>query len=253
VRFEDLIRKKPLREHPDAQAPDGERLLQRRGAAGAPGVERRAKRKFQSLYQRGGGEDSRDLATPSGAGGGARPRPAIPVDEFQADFRRFRREREDFEKQAKRRGVRPRDVRRLKEAIHRILSRVEPSAARNSTGRAIPRWRESVRPSRAPRSGAGPGEPTPSPAAAVPAVDASWRAEEDPADALGGDPDPPLRRPGGGGAVPGRPVSGETVQRSGSSRGSSRPPSAGPAGRNAVPGAGPRRRLFFNARRSGSG
>lgn len=49
--------------------------------------------------------------------------------EFREDLERFRKDKEDFEKSSRRRGVRPRDVKRLKDSLHRLLARLDPAAA----------------------------------------------------------------------------------------------------------------------------
>ncbi|HQR67646.1 MAG TPA: hypothetical protein PLB02_09645, partial [Thermoanaerobaculia bacterium] len=129
ARFEDLIRKKPLENIRTLKRRMGNVFYSAEVLQALLASNVAAKRKFQTLYRQ---EEERILATSKHlmeleSELGIDPR--FQSDEFQADFRRFRREREDFEKQSKRRGVRPRDVRRLKEAIHRILSRVEPAMA----------------------------------------------------------------------------------------------------------------------------
>jgi hypothetical protein len=53
--------------------------------------------------------------------------PRFQSPEFQTDLRRFRKDKEEFEKQSRKRGVRPRDVKRFKESIDRLLRRVDPS------------------------------------------------------------------------------------------------------------------------------
>ena len=49
--------------------------------------------------------------------------------EFREDLERFRKDKEEFEKASRRRGVRPRDVKRLKESLHKLLARLDPAAA----------------------------------------------------------------------------------------------------------------------------
>ena len=49
--------------------------------------------------------------------------------EFREDLERFRKDKEEFEKASRRRGVRPRDVKRLKDSLHRLLARLDPAAA----------------------------------------------------------------------------------------------------------------------------
>ena len=49
--------------------------------------------------------------------------------EFREDLERFRKDKDEFEKASRRRGVRPRDVKRLKDSLHRLLARLDPAAA----------------------------------------------------------------------------------------------------------------------------
>ena len=212
ARFEDLIRKKPLENIRTLKRRMGNVFYSAEVLQALLASNVAAKRKFQALYRQ---EEERILATSQHlleleAELGFDPR--FQTDEFQADFRRFRREREDFEKQSKRRGVRPRDVRRLKEAIHRILSRVEPSSAADFDGTSDSTAGGRPTGRRAHREPV-PGPPTPAPARAVPAADAAWRAEEDPLTLSAATRILHTADLAGGGAVPGRPVSGETVQR----------------------------------------
>jgi len=48
---------------------------------------------------------------------------------FREDLERFRKDKDEFEKTSRRRGVRPRDVKRLKDSLHRLLARLDPAAA----------------------------------------------------------------------------------------------------------------------------
>ncbi len=128
-RFEDLTRKKTL---------ENIRTLKHRlGAAFyAPEVMKAVlasnvavKKKFQLLYK----EEERRILEAS--------RDVIAKEkdlehdtrfmstEFREDLERFRKDKEDFEKASRRRGVRPRDVKRLKESLHRLLARLDPAAA----------------------------------------------------------------------------------------------------------------------------
>lgn len=180
-RFEDLIGKKPLENIRTLKRRMGNVFYTAEVLQSLLASNVAAKRKFQALYRK---EEERILATSRHlldleAELGLDPR--FQTDEFVAEFRRFRREREDFEKQSKRRGVRPRDVRRLKEAIHRILLRVEPAAAADfdatldsTAGRAKTGQGGQSEPGGAPKE---PVTPRPS---GRPAVDVSWRAEADP-------------------------------------------------------------------------
>ncbi len=128
-RFEDLIRKKPLENIRTLKRRMGNAFYSAEVLQALLASNVAAKKKFQALYRR---EEERILSTSQhllALEAELLLEPRFQSEEFQAEFRRFKREREDFEKQARRRGVRPRDVRRLKEAIHRILLRVEPAAA----------------------------------------------------------------------------------------------------------------------------
>ena len=49
--------------------------------------------------------------------------------EFREDLERFRKDKDEFEKSSRRRGVRPRDVKRLKDSLHRLLARLDLAAA----------------------------------------------------------------------------------------------------------------------------
>ncbi len=49
--------------------------------------------------------------------------------EFREDLERFRKDKEEFEKASRRRGVRPRDVKSLKESLHKLLAHLDPAAA----------------------------------------------------------------------------------------------------------------------------
>jgi hypothetical protein len=49
--------------------------------------------------------------------------------EFREDLERFRKDKDEFEKACRRRGVRPPDVKRLKESLHTLLARLDPAAA----------------------------------------------------------------------------------------------------------------------------
>jgi len=175
ARFEDLIRKKPL---------ENIRTLKRRlgNAFFSPEVLKAllasnvaAKRKFQTLCRREENrilQKSRDLLAMEKE---AALDPRFATAEFTAEFARFKRENEEFERQSRRRGVRARDVRRLREAIHRILLKVEPAAAPDFdiTDTTTGRRRAST-----PVSPAVPG-PRP-PAATRPPAAPAWQAESDP-------------------------------------------------------------------------
>ncbi len=95
--------------------------------------------------------------------------------EFHEDLERFRRDKEEFEKASRRRGVRPRDVKRLKESLHGLLSRLDPKAAEefdvgsDSTARSGVRRRKD-----APPKGA-----TPPPIRRDSGLASAWRAETD--------------------------------------------------------------------------
>ena len=172
-RFEDLTRKKTL---------ENIRTLKHRlGAAFyAPEVMTAVlasnvavKKKFQRLYK----EEERRILEAS--------RDVIAKErdlerdtrfmsaEFREDLERFRKDKEDFERASRRRGVRPRDVKRLKESLHRLLARLDPAAAddldlgSDSTAGSG----SGVRRRKAAAAGA-----TPIPARAA---GAAWRAEND--------------------------------------------------------------------------
>ncbi|MGZ5428342.1 MAG: hypothetical protein ACXWFS_04975, partial [Thermoanaerobaculia bacterium] len=49
--------------------------------------------------------------------------------EFREDLEHFRKDKDEFEKASRRRGVRPRDVKRLKESLHKLLAHLDPAAA----------------------------------------------------------------------------------------------------------------------------
>jgi hypothetical protein len=98
--------------------------------------------------------------------------PRFVSPEFREDLERFRKDKEEFEKASRRRGVRPRDVKRLKESLHRLLARLDPAAADEldigsestaSTGSGA-RRRRAASAGRTPLPRAGPGD---------------WRAEND--------------------------------------------------------------------------
>jgi hypothetical protein len=171
-RFEDLIRKKPLENIRTLKRRMGNVFYTAEVLQSLLASNVAAKRKFQDLYRQ---EEDRILAASKHLlelEAELALDPRFQSDEFQTDFRRFRRERDDFEKQSKRRGVRPRDVRRLKEAIHRILLRIEPAAAADfdATFDSTAGQVKSSRP---------PGQAAPPPSG-PPAAEASWKAEADP-------------------------------------------------------------------------
>ncbi len=213
-RFEDLIRKKPLENIRTLKRRMGNVFYSAEVLQSLLASNVAAKRKFQTLYRK---EEERILSTSRrllDLEGELSRDPRYQTEPFQADFRRFRRERDEFEKQARRRGVRPREVRRLKEAIHRILLLVEPSSAADFDMTFGSTTSGSSQPAARPPS---PGQ-TPAPrsvAASVPAVtpESAWSAEDDTltrsaaskilhsADLLGH------------GVGPGRAASSETLQR----------------------------------------
>ena len=173
VRFEDLTRKKTLE--------NIRTLKHRMGAAFySPDVMRAilasnvaVKKKFQLLYkeeERRILEASRDVI--------AKERdlekdPRFVSPEFLEDLERFRKDKDEFEKASRRRGIRPRDVKRLKESLHRLLARRDPAAADeldigsdSTTGRGDSGIRR--------RKTAAGHTPVPARAQGV-----SWRAEND--------------------------------------------------------------------------
>jgi len=171
-RFEDLTRKKTLE--------NIRTLKHRMGAAFYSAEVMKAilesnvavKKKFQLLYkeeERRILEASRDVI--------AKERdlekdPRFVSPQFLEDLERFRKDKDEFEKASRRRGIRPRDVKRLKESLHRLLARLDPAAADeldigsdSTTGRDSGIRR---------RKAAAGYTPVPARAAGV-----SWRAEGD--------------------------------------------------------------------------
>ena len=170
TRFEDLSQKKPLenirtlkhRMGPVFYSPEVMTEILASNVA--------ARRKFHDLYA----EEEKRLLDSSkrllDMEKDLEKDPRFQSPEFQMDLRRFRKDKEEFERQSKKRGVRPRDVKRLKESIGRLLKRVDPAAAAaaDDTGpRTAPRRKSAEAPVPLPRSretgSAG-----------------SWRAENDP-------------------------------------------------------------------------
>ena len=94
--------------------------------------------------------------------------------EFREDLERFRKDKDEFEKARRRRGVRPRDVKSLKESLHRLLARLDPAAAdefdvgSESTAGSARRKKEAV------AKGA-----TPLPFRREASAGLTWRAETD--------------------------------------------------------------------------
>jgi len=169
ARFEDLIRKKPLENIRTLKRRMGNSFFSPEVLKALLASNVAAKRKFQTLYAREENrilEKSRDLLAMEKE---LELDPRFATDEFAAEFARFKRENEEFQRQSRRHGVRARDVRRLKEAIHRILLRVEPGAAADfdSTFESTSGGERSAPPPAA--------RPAPAPAPAPP-----WRAEADP-------------------------------------------------------------------------
>jgi hypothetical protein len=172
-RFEDLTRKKTV---------ENIRTLKHRlGAAFyAPDVMKAVlasnvavKKKFQLLYkeeERRILEASRDVIAKEKD---LEKDTRFMSQEFREDLERFRKDKEEFEKASRRHGVRPRDVKRLKESLHRLLARLDPAAADDldlgsdaaaGSGSGVRRRKAAV-------SGS-----TPVP---VRATGAAWRAEND--------------------------------------------------------------------------
>jgi hypothetical protein len=96
--------------------------------------------------------------------------------EFREDLERFRRDKEEFEKAGRKHGVRPRDVKRLKDSLRRLLARLDPVAADeldlgsdSTTGRGGRGSGSGVRRRKAATSGQTP----------VPKSATAWRAEND--------------------------------------------------------------------------
>ena len=94
--------------------------------------------------------------------------------EFREDLERFRKDKDEFEKASRRRGVRPRDVKSLKASLHRLLARLDPAAAdefdvgSESTAGSTRRKKEAV------AKGA-----TPLPFRREASAGLTWRAETD--------------------------------------------------------------------------
>jgi hypothetical protein len=95
---------------------------------------------------------------------------------FREDLDRFRKDKDEFEKASRRRGVRPRDVKRLKESLRRLLAHLDPAAAEefdvgsdSTTGGAGGKKRTTPR---------GGGE-TPLPIRRDTGAGIAWRAETD--------------------------------------------------------------------------
>jgi hypothetical protein len=128
-RFEDLTRKKPLENIRTLKRRLGNVFYSNDVLQSLLVSNVAAKRKFQALFRQ---EEERILSTSRrllDLEAELSREPRYQTAQFHMDFRRLRREREEFEKQSRRRGVRSREVRRLKEAIHRLLLLVEPSSA----------------------------------------------------------------------------------------------------------------------------
>jgi len=179
-RFEDLNRKKPLENIRTLKRRMGNVFYSADVLQSLLASNVAAKRKFQALYRQ---EEERILSTSRrllDLEAELSRDPRYQTAQYQMNFRRFRREREEFEKQSRRRGVRPREVRRLKEAIHQILLLVEPSSASDfdmtlgstASGSSVPAVRlPSAGQTPVPRSRAAP---------AVRAVaEPAWSVEED--------------------------------------------------------------------------
>jgi len=172
-RFEDLTRKKTLE--------NIRTLKHRMGAAFYSAEVMKAilasnvavKRKFQLLYreeERRILEASRDVISKEKD---LEKDTRFMSSEFREDLERFRKDKDEFEKASRRRGIRPRDVKRLKESLHRLLARLDPAAADeldiasdSSTGRDSSGVRR--------RKSASANTPIPARAIGV-----AWRAEQD--------------------------------------------------------------------------
>jgi hypothetical protein len=105
--------------------------------------------------------------------------PRFMSPEFREDLERFRTEKDEFEKASRRHGVRPRDVKRLKDSLHRLLARLDPAAAdefevgADSTA-GVTRKKKTVAAKESVSSGK-----TPHPIRLDPAPGAAWRAGAD--------------------------------------------------------------------------
>jgi hypothetical protein len=128
-RFEDLSRKGTLENIRTVKHRMGSALYSPEVLQAVLGSNVAAKEKFQALYQE---EDRRILESCKRVAGIEKELQgsALLADEgFQADLERFNKEREEFEKVSSKRGVRHRDVKRLREALDALFLRLEPAAA----------------------------------------------------------------------------------------------------------------------------
>lgn len=95
--------------------------------------------------------------------------------ELREDLERFRKDKDEFEKASRRHGVRPREVKRLKESLHSLLARLDPEAAEAfDVGTDSTAGRGGRRKKDAPREGA-----TPLPIRRDAGPASAWRAETD--------------------------------------------------------------------------
>src|SRR5262249_26182410 len=126
-RFEDLSKRKPLENIRTLKHRMGMAFYNPEVMTEILASNVAAKQKFHDLYaeeERRIFESSRRLAEMERS---LESDPRFQSPDFQADLRRFRKDKDEFEKQSKKRGVRPRDVRRLKESIDRLLKRLDPT------------------------------------------------------------------------------------------------------------------------------
>ena len=95
--------------------------------------------------------------------------------EFRADLERFHKEKDEFETASRRRGVRPRDVERLKGSLHKLLVRFDPAAAEAFNVGSDSAASSGIRK----RKGAGPKADKPLPIRREIGSGIAWHAETD--------------------------------------------------------------------------
>lgn len=173
TRFEDLSKKKPLENIRTLKHRMGKAFYSPEVMTEILASNVAAKQKFHELYadeEKRILDSSRQLLEMEKE---LEREPRFQSPEFQADLRRFRKDKEEFEKQSKKRGVRPRDVKRLKESIDRLFRRIDPAAA--DTDEAGESRTDPGRRRREPAPQA-----TPPPRGREGALTGGWKAENDP-------------------------------------------------------------------------
>ena len=95
--------------------------------------------------------------------------------ELRADLERFHKEKDEFENASRRRGVRPRDVERLKGSLHKLLVRFDPVAAEEVKVGSDSAASSGLRK----RKGAGPKADKPLPIRRETGSGIAWHAETD--------------------------------------------------------------------------